>query len=98
MSAEPAISSGAIAVTTGAQQVTGQGVLTYASLLGGTTANTFAIYDGTSTSGTLLAEVINTAVVSQDANIPAHGVQFQFGLYVVVSGSGSKGVLHYRRT
>lgn len=98
MQLEPSTSSGSIAVTTGVQQVVGQGILTYASVVGGTTGNALTIYDGLSTSGLLLAEVKNATAVSQDANIPAVGVRYNVGLFVVVSGTGSTAVLHYQPT
>ncbi len=93
---QPGTSSGQIAVTSGAQTVTGAGVLLSAELLGGTTANAFTIYDGTSTSGLMLANLQNVTAVTVQEAFP-QGVCFNTGLYVVVSGTGSKGCLHYRR-
>lgn len=94
---QPGTSSGQIAVTSGTQQTTGPGVLMSAELLGGTTANAFTIYDGTSTSGTMLANIQNvTAGVSVFETYPS-GIAYNYGLYVVVSGTGSKGILTYRQ-
>ena len=93
---QPGTSSGSIAVTTGTQQVTGSGILLFAQLVGGSTANAFTIYDGTSTSGKMLANIQNaTAGVSASEDF-AQGVVFNTGLYVVVSGTSSTGILHFR--
>lgn len=93
---QPGTTSDSIAVTTGAQKVTGPGVLLFAQLLGGSTANAFTIYDGTSTSGKMLVNLQNvTAGVSVSENL-SQGVVFNVGLYVVVSGTSSTGILHYR--
>ena len=93
---QPGTSSGAIAVTTGAQTITGPGILLNASLIGGTTANVFTIYDGTSTSGIMLANIQNTTAGVSSQEHYQGGIVFNTGLYVVVSGTGSKGLLTYR--
>lgn len=93
---QPATSTGEIAVTAGTQQVTGPGVLLHAELLGGTTANAFTIYDGTSTAGLKLVNVQNVTAGVAVIDDLAQGVVFNTGLFVVVSGTGSKGIAHYR--
>lgn len=93
---QPGTSSGSIAVTAGAQKITGPGVLLSANLMGGTTANHFTIYDGTSTSGLLLIDLANvTAGVSLPSNFEG-GLVFNTGIFVVVSGTGSTGSFTYR--
>lgn len=94
---QPGTSTGAIAVTAGVQQISGPGVLLFASCTGGSAAGTLTIYDGTSTSGLRLIDLAGVGIgVSQTAPTEG-GVVFNTGLFVVVSGSGSIGIIHYRR-
>ena len=94
---QPGTSSGEIAVTAGTQVVTGSGVLLHVELLGGTTANAVTIYDGTSTSGTKIANVQNVSAGVTSVKDIAQGIVFNTGLYVVVSGAGSTGNVVFRR-
>lgn len=100
---QPSTSSGAIAVTAGAQVVPANsvasqlvsGVLTNLQCLAGSAAGTVMIYDGTSTSGVLLASLNAVPTgTTQFANI-SNGVCFTKGLFIVVSGTGAQAVVHY---
>ncbi len=94
---QPGTSSGAIAATSGAQQITGPGVLLWAQLQGASGTDVFTIYDGTSTGGLMLCSLeAKVAATNVTANI-SQGVCFNTGLYVVVTGTSSTGILHYRR-
>lgn len=93
---QPGTSSGAIAVTAGSQVVTGGGVLLYVECDSGSAAGTVTVYDGTSTSGLLLSNLKGVPIgTTGNAHIP-QGVVFNNGLFVVVSGTASVGVVHYR--
>lgn len=94
---QPATSTGSIAVTAGAQTITGPGVLLFAQLMGGTTLNAMTIYDGTSTSGLMLINLQNVVANTNTIAQPPQGVVFNTGLFIVVSGTGSTGIAHYRR-
>lgn len=100
MAMQPSTSSGSIAVTAGAAVITNtsqvnSGILKYVSVTGGSAAGTIRVYDGTSTSGVLLAEIAGAAIGVTIAQNLSDGVAFASGLFVVVSGTGSTGVLHY---
>lgn len=102
---EPSTSSGSIAVTAGTQIVPNNtndaqggapasGVLVSAQVVAAGAAATMQIYDGTSTSGVLLVSLQAATNATQFANI-AQGIAFVNGLFVVVTGTGAKGVLSY---
>lgn len=85
--------SAAITTNTGTQVKTGGGVLTGLSVLTAGSAWTGAIYDGTSTSGTLLANVSLDAV----GPITFSPIRFITGLFVETAGTtpGSVTVLNF---
>jgi hypothetical protein len=94
---QPGTSTGAIAVTAGAQTITGPGVLLSVECVGGSAAGTVTVYDGTSTSGLRLCSLAGVAIgVTQVASFP-QGIVFNTGLFVVVAGTASTGCLTYRR-
>ena len=92
-----ATSSGAIATTAGSQVVALESYVTDVQLLSnGTAAATMQVYDGTSTSGVLVASLTVPASTIQGTfqpfNIP---VCCNKGIFVVVTGTGAQGIVHY---
>lgn len=86
--------------TTDGQVMTGKGVLGGALLCAGSDAATAAYYDGTNTSGRLLAKLACAAATSTSWNAPgadsgAGGVPFETGLYVDLSGTSPAAVAYY---
>lgn len=101
---QPSTSSGLIAVTAGASVVpaatvtsqANQGVVTAVECTAGSGAGTMTLYDGTSTAGIALVTLAAVPVgTTQWAPIP-QGVVFSNGLFIVVSGTGSTAIVHYR--
>lgn len=93
---QPATSSGSIAVTTGAQTVTGAGTLLHIECIGGSAAGTVTVYDGTSTAGKMLVSLAGVAIGTTQICDLGQGVVFNTGLFIVVSGAASQGIVHYR--
>ena len=99
---EPGTSSGSIAVTAGTQLIplnannTSDGILLHIECTGGSSAGTIQVYDGTSTAGILLAQVAGVPAGTTQSHYFSNGVAFVNGLFVVVSGTGSVGLVHYK--
>lgn len=100
---QPATSSGSIAVTAGAAVIpaatrTSQvysGIFYALTVSGGSAAGTATVYDGTSTSGVVIAQLSGVAIgTSQTFNI-SNGCAFANGLFIVVSGTASTALVHY---
>lgn len=96
-SAPFATSTGAIAVTAGTQSVVMESAVTDVQLVSnGTAAASMQVYDGTSTSGVLVANLTVPASTTQGTfqpfNIP---VKCNKGIFVVVTGTGAQGIVHY---
>lgn len=92
-----ATSTGAIATTTGVQSVTLECAVTDVQLVSnGTAASSMQVYDGTSASGVLVANLTVPASTTQGTfqpfNIP---VKCNKGVFVVVTGTGAQGIVHY---
>lgn len=93
----PGTSSGSIAVTVGTQVVSGPGRLCLAQCTAGSAAGTMSVYDGTSTSGLLLAQIAGVPIGTTQTCEVSNTVVFNTGLFVVVSGTASTGLIHYIR-
>lgn len=93
---EPGTSSGAIGVTGGVQTVTGPGVLLLAQITAAAAVSTLIVYDGTSTSGLVLANISVVANTTQ-SSMPECGIAFNTGLFIVTTGAASSSLVVYRR-
>lgn len=87
----------AAARTTDGQAVTAaRGILGGVLLTSGSDAATVAVYDGTSTSGVLLAKLaLDAGNQTTGVELPGDGVVFDVGLFVDVSGTSPTAVVFY---
>lgn len=97
MLTKQATSTGSLAVSAGAQAVSIECMVTYIQLISNATAAaTMQIYDGTSTSGVLLASLSIPATTTPPQtvsfNIPVYANK---GVFYVITGTGATGIVHY---
>lgn len=100
---QPCTSSGSIAVTAGASVIpaasgTSQlksGTFHTLTITAAAATATCQLYDGTSTSGVLLATLSCVANTTEALNI-SDGCAYDAGLFIVVTGVGAIAVVHYK--
>jgi hypothetical protein len=81
-----------------AQILTGSGQCISIIAIGdGTNEATIDVYDGTSSSGTLIAKIVVDAGAVYESFSPSYPIQVTTGIYLDVTGTGAKAVVHFSR-